>query len=263
MRAPAVGAKFERILQDGHHAEPEEIDLHDAEVFAVVLVPLADTAAGHGGRFKRHDFVEFVARDDHATGVLPKVARQAAHQGMETDHGLGAWMLRRNTTHLELLLQIERVRKISVGVEARETIQRVVAEAEDFADFACRAAAAIGDDVGGHRRAALAVTPVDLLNDALAAFAAREIEIDVGPRRVAVGADATVAEKALEEEAVLERVDGGDAEHVADSAVGGAAAALDENVLLPRPCANIPDDQEIAGEFQARDELELLVELLE
>ena len=45
----AGAAEFDGILDGGHHAEPEEIDFDDTEVFAIVFVPLEDDAPGHGG----------------------------------------------------------------------------------------------------------------------------------------------------------------------------------------------------------------------
>ena len=43
------------VLEHGHHAEAEQIDLDDAQIGAIVLVPLDDDAARHGGGFQRHD----------------------------------------------------------------------------------------------------------------------------------------------------------------------------------------------------------------
>src|SRR4051794_10663012 len=40
----ALRAELDRFLYDRHHAEAEEIDFHDAEILAVILVPLADAA---------------------------------------------------------------------------------------------------------------------------------------------------------------------------------------------------------------------------
>ena len=66
----------ERILQHRHHAEAEQIDLHDPHVGAVVLVPLDDDAAGHRGVFERDDLVEPALADHHAAGMLAEVPRQ-------------------------------------------------------------------------------------------------------------------------------------------------------------------------------------------
>src|ERR1700723_2948073 len=66
----------EAILEYGHHAEAEQIDLDDSKVGAVFLVPLHDSAAGHGGAFQRDYIVELALADNHAAGVLAEVARQ-------------------------------------------------------------------------------------------------------------------------------------------------------------------------------------------
>ena len=126
---------------------------------------------------------------------------------------------------------------------------------EHLADLARRGPAAIGDDVGGHGRAELAVALVDVLNDALALIAARQIEIDVGPLA------ALLREKALEQQVHADRIDRGDAEAVADGAVGGRSAALHEDVVLPAEIDDVPDDQEIAGELQLLDQIELAFDL--
>ena len=100
-----------------------------------------------------------------------------------------------------------------------------------------------------------AVAPVDVLDDLFAAVAAREVEVDVGPLA------ALLREEALEEELHPDRVDGGDAERVADRAVRGRAAALEEDAALAAEADDVPDDQEVAGEVELLDERELVREL--
>ena len=136
-------------------------------------------------------------------------------------------------------------------ITLRQPIDLPFVEIERLADFARRALAAIGDHVGGHRRAVLAVFLVDVLNHALAAIAARQIEIDVGPLA------ALFREEALEQQLHADRIDGGDAEAVAHGAVGRRAAALHEDVLLPAEIDDVPDDQEVAGEIELLDQIEL------
>ena len=88
-----------------------------------------------------------------------------------------------------------------------------------------------------------------------APIAARQIEIDVGPFA------ALLRQKPLEQQIHLDRIDGGDAEAVADGAVGGAAAPLHEDVVLAAEVDDVPDDQEIAGEVELLDEIELARDL--
>ncbi len=76
---------------------------------------------------------------------------------------------------------VVRVAPLEVVHHLREAIDFLLLDAQHLAHFARGAAAAIGDDVGGHRRAELTVARVDVLNHLLAAIAARQIEIDVRP----------------------------------------------------------------------------------
>ncbi len=47
--AASCGTEGEGVFNGCQHAEAEQIDLDDAEVFAVILIPLHDGAARHGG----------------------------------------------------------------------------------------------------------------------------------------------------------------------------------------------------------------------
>ena len=96
-----------------------------------------------------------------------------------------------------------------------------------------------------------AVFFVDVLDHALAAIAARQIQIDVGPFA------ALLRQEPLEQQIHGHRIDRRNPEAVADGAVGGAPAALHEDVVLPAEIDDVPDDQEIAGEVQLLDEIEL------
>ena len=75
-RAARLAHERQRILEHRHHAEPEEIDLDDAEPRAVVLVPLDDDPPRHGRGLEGHDVVEAARGDYHPARVLAQVARQ-------------------------------------------------------------------------------------------------------------------------------------------------------------------------------------------
>jgi hypothetical protein len=93
-------------------------------------------------------------------------------------------------------------------------------ERQRLAHFARRAAPPIRDHVRGHRDAwsvralgAIAVLLVEMLDRALAAIAARQIEIDVRPFAALLG------QEALEQQIHSDRIDRGNPEAVADGAV--------------------------------------------
>jgi len=71
----ALSAELYGILQHGHHAKAEKIDFHDAEVFAVIFVPLANTAVGHSGKLEWDNPVELPLANDHAARMLAEVTR--------------------------------------------------------------------------------------------------------------------------------------------------------------------------------------------
>ena len=103
--------------------------------------------------------------------------------------------------------------------------------------------------------AELSVFLVDVLDHPLAPIAARQIEIDVGPLA------ALFRQEPLEQQIHPDRIDRGDPEAVADGAVGGRAAPLHEDVLLPAEIDDVPDDEEVAGEIELLDEIQLARDL--
>ncbi len=252
-----IADQLEAILENGHHAESEEIDFDDAEIGAVFLVPLHDDAAGHGGGFERNDVIETSLADDHAAGVLAEMARHVLQGYDDIEKFADLQVVEVEAGFAELFfLCVFFVVIAPHGGEGGNFVERGHIEAEDFARFARGEASAIRDDVGGHGGAVFSVALVDVLNDALALIAAGEIDIDVGPFAALFG------EEALEEEVHADGVDGGDAEGVADGAVGGGTASLAEDALFAGEADEVPDDEEVAAEAELFDEREFLFDLL-
>ncbi len=145
---------------------------------------------------------------------------------------------------------------VAPGAElAGELVHLLFGVAEDLGDLAGGRAVAIGDDGGGHRRAVRAVALVDVLDDPLALVAGGQVEVDVGPLAALLG------EEALEEQVHLDRVDGGDRQRIADGAVGGRAAPLGQDALAQAELHDVPDDEEVAGEVELLDQVQLLLDL--
>ncbi len=254
-RLPPRAAKRQALLQGRHHPKPEEIDLDDAEVFAVVLVPLRHHAPRHGGVLQRHDRIELSLADNHPAGVLPEVSRQAVKLPVERGERPRAGVLRRQARLLQMRPEIERVRVVAACVKAGEAPDDVKREVERLADLAHRAPAPVADDVGRHCRTVASVTAVDLLDHHLALAAAREVEVDVGPSL------APFAQEPLEEQVVGDGIARRDPERVADRAVGRAAAPLHENLVGHAEVRDVPDDEKIPGETELFDQRQLALQL--
>ena len=89
----AIGLTDERdgVLEHRHHAEREQIDLDQAEIGAIVLVPLNDNPPRHRRGLERHDVVETPGRHDEPTRVLPEVPRQPLYASHEIDEQADTW----------------------------------------------------------------------------------------------------------------------------------------------------------------------------
>ncbi len=132
---------------------------------------------------------------DHAARVLAEMARQILHRQAELEEFAQARMREVEPGIAELALQrLVRIVVLPRAHQLREPVEHLGIEAQHLADLARRRAPAIGDDVGGHGRAALAVALVDVLDGALALLARRQVEIDVRPLAAFFG------EKALEQQ---------------------------------------------------------------
>ncbi len=145
---------------------------------------------------------------------------------------------------------------LPVADELGQSLDEVGRQAEGFPHLARAAPAAIGNHVGRHGRAVPAVALVDVLDDLLAAVAARQVEVDVGPLPALLG------EEALEEQLHAHRIDRRDLERVAHRAVRRRAPPLDEDVVPATVLDQIPDDEEVTRQVQASDETELALDLL-
>src|SRR5262245_51949365 len=77
--------------------------------------------------------------------------------------------------------RLVRIDELELSHQPGQPIDILLRQLQDFAELACRAAASVRNDIGGHRGAEFAVTLVDILDDTLALITARQIEIDIRP----------------------------------------------------------------------------------
>src|SRR5581483_6325424 len=134
-------------------------------------------------------------------------------------------------------------------------VERLGIESESLAHFSRSHATAVSNDIGSHGRAAFSIFLVDVLDDALALIAAGEIDINVGPLAALFG------KEPFEEEIHADRIDGGDAERIADRAVGCGTAPLGKNLLLVTETDYVPDDKEVSGEIEFGNEGQFALDL--
>ena len=140
---------------------------------------------------------------------------------------------------------------VHVPDRAGERRGRVLREPHGLAHVPRRAPPPVADDGGGEACAGAAVAAVDVLDHLLAPLVL-EVDVDVG------GLAPLARDEALEQEVDLRRVDGGDAQAVADGGVGGRAPPLAEDVLLPGEAHDVVHGEEVGRVAELGDEPELV-----
>ena len=251
-----VANKLNGIFEHGHHAKAEQIDFDDAHVGAIFFVPLHDDAAWHGSGFEGDDGIELSLADNHAARVLAEMTRHVLHGEAEF-----VIFAQARVGEVESCVAETAVERIVFIAEfpgrdsGRNSVERFRIESERLAHLSCGHTVAISDDVGGHRSAALAVSLVNVLDHFFALIAAGEIEINVGPLSALFG------KETLEEKFHADGIDGGNAERIADGAVGSGSASLNKNIFLAAVADKIPDDEEVSSQLELLDECEFFRDL--
>ncbi len=254
-RSAACAANFQRVLDDRHHAEAQQVHLHDAQLLAIVLVPLDDGAAGHRGVFQRHHRIQSILTKHHAPGVLPQVARQSVDslKKLQARRCPGVRLVEARL--FELFLQFDAVRKVARMEQTRKAVQHVGGQIERLADLAHGALAPQGDDVSRHADAVATAAPVHFLDDLFPALAARQVQVDVGPRFAAAARPTVFVQESLEQQLGRDGIDCRDLQAIANRRVGGTSPALDEDAVGRAKAHDVPDHQEISLEPEFHDEL--------
>ena len=196
---------LQRVPDRREHPQPQQVELHQPDPRAVVLVPLQDRPVGHAGPLDRAHLADRSVADHHAAGVDAEVAREVQQLAGHPVHVLGDVVIHTGLDDRRPPVDLLRPRVLlPLGV------------AERLGHVADRRARAVGDHVGDLRRPVAAVALVDVL-DRLLATVALDVDVDVG-RAVALG-----REEPLEQQVEGHRVGAGDPQREADRGVGGRA----------------------------------------
>jgi len=138
----------------------------------------------------------------------------------------------------------------------RQQVDLLRRQPQDHPDVAHGRTRAEGDR-GADERGVPGVAPQGVLDDLFAprtpvGAVRRQVEVDVGR----VGAAGV--EEAREAEVVRERLDGGDAQTVTDERPDGAPPPLTQDAASPRVAHEVPHDEKVVGQAQARDDTQLV-----
>ena len=257
----------EGVVDDREVAQPQEVHLDEAEGLARRVVELRDDLAVLLPLHDRDDVDQRVARHDDARRVhapLPLQVLEAERRledrlrlGVGLDEGpdVAGLLVAR-----VILVEDAGERDVLAHDRGRHRLRELLAHAEGEAEHAARVLerllrldGAVGHDLGD---ALVAVLLGDVLDD-LAATTLVEVDVEVGHR------DAVGVQEPLEDEAVLQRVEVGDAHRVGGHRAGaGATARTHADAVVLRPVDEVGDDEEVAGEPHLQDDADLVVGLL-
>ena len=258
---------LDRVVHDRQVAQAQEVHLDQAERLAARVVELGDDLAVLLAAHDRDQLDQRLAGHDHAGRVHTPLALQVLQAAGGVDDladvlvglvqlaelaGLGVPLVLRveDAGQRHVLAHHRRRHRLGDPVAHRE---RVVQHPAGVLDRLLGLDRAVGDD---HRDPVVAVLLGDVA-DHLGAAAVVEVDVEVGHRH------ALRVQEALEDQAVLERVQVGDPHRVRAHRTGtGTTARTDPDAVLLGPVDEVRDDQEVAGVPLRGDDLDLVLGLL-
>ena len=233
-----VAHEVERVADDGQRAQTEEIHLEQAE-----LLDGAHRELGGDDlvvALERHIIGDGLVGDEHARRMGGGMAGKTLERAAGVDQPLDARILLIVLFQLRRDFQRARQRHVQLkGNRLGDRVHlgiRIAQHAADVAHDGAGAHRSEGDDLADMIRA---VAAGDVVDDLLTALVA-EIHVDIRH------GDALRVEKALEQQAVLQRIELGDIHAVGDDgACAGAAPRADDDPLTAGVVDEIPHDQEV------------------
>ena len=237
------------------HPDAEHVELEQAEVLHVVLVELAHGVAGEA-RLDRGAVEQGGVGEQHPAGVHGDVAGQAVEPLGEAEQQPEPLLAQPGGPQLGQLAQRRPgVAGPDVGEGLGDGVDLPAGHPEGGADVADR----VTHPVGVHHRDRDAALPAVAVEDRVVDLetpVGLHVDVDVGQRLPPRG------EEPLHEEPVAQRVDAGDAEQVVDQAAGARPPGRGADAEVADHAADVGDGEEVGGEAEAADDLQLVVEPL-
>ena len=253
---PHAADDVERVLDHGHGAQAEKVELDQARPFDLLHVPLGDDFLVFAP-VERHVLGHGPVRDDHPGGVGRGVARDALQAARNVEQLGHPRVGPRQPGQFRFALQ-------SLGDGHLELFGHQLGDAVGLGEAHAHGPAHVADDrlglhgaEGGDLGHAVGAVLLGDVADDLHSAAFAKIHVDIRQ------ADAFAVEKSLEEQIVGQGVQVGDAQGEGHQRPGRRAAPRsDRDALGFGPVDEVGHDQEIAGKTQFDDDLEFVFQAL-
>ena len=246
-RVQLIARDATRILNDAERAQPERIDLQQAQHIDVRLVDVSHAVRANGAVL-----VHAHIRHDHTRGVhagVVGVTFAFAHHGRS---GVLAHEVLPGVCVVECVFQALAETRVARAVldECVDDGKRLLAvDAHALAHLRHHAPRLEGADVADAGDVRLPIS-IRQIAEHLLALGVAEIDVDVGQVL------ARQIDEPLEQQAVLKRIDFGDAQQVADQRPSRRAAARANEHVLLGPLHKVRHDEEVALELLLFDDVE-------
>ena len=260
----AVGLDVrEAVVEHREVAQAEEVHLEQAQGLAGTHVELGDDRAVLLATLDRDDVEQRLGAEDDAGGVHAPLALEPldASRGVDDPLDVTVGLIERAELGglgpaLVALVEDPGQRDVLAHDRRRHRLGDPLAHHERIAEHPAGVLdrrlgldGAVGDDLADP----LLAVGLGGVADHVAASALVEVEVDVRH------GDALWVEESLEQQAVLDRVELGDAQRPGDRRAGGAAAAgTDADAVLLGVPHQVGDDEEVAGEAHLGDDADLV-----
>ncbi len=242
----AVGAQqVEGQVQLVERAQPQQIDLEQAEGLHIVLGPLDDGAALHAGVLDGHEVVHRLVAQQEAAWVDRQVARKL----LDLVHQPGEVGVQRRLRIEAGAGEVGRLQLAVVAAQLGQPVQVHRRQPQRLAHLADRRARPEAHHVADHGRPVAPVFGVDVLDHFLAPVV---LDVQVDVRRLGPFA----RDEALEQQVHLARVHRRDLQAVAHHRVGRRTAPLADDPLLAAEAHDLGHGQEVALVIQLVDQFE-------
>ncbi|MNF80846.1 hypothetical protein D3C84_630990 [compost metagenome] len=254
VQAPMPAQQIETSANRTEHAQRQDIDLEQTDRIEVILVPLDDGALGHGGIFHRHQTVQRLLGNHETAGVLGQMPGEADQLPRQAQHPVQHRALWVKATFTQAFNGRRFIAPVTAAIG--QGVDLVRRQAQGLGHIPHRTGRMVSAD---HRRQCGPGPTIALEHVLQDFFAAFMFEIDIDVRRLV----SLFGQKALEQQRGAIRIDFGDAQGKTHRRVGGRTTTLTKNLLLAGKADDVVDCQEIAFIAQLRDQLQLLVDLLQ
>ena len=251
---------LDRLRENGKRRQPEEVELHEAYVFDVLLVELAHRVFGRAvGVVERTEVGELAGSNEYAPGVHAEISGEA-FKGLREPQDFLVFVVALDR-FAEFRHVAQRVVERDVFArllrnQLRERVRLHVGDVERATDVAhgrLRAHRAEGRDLTH------GVDPVRSLHvlDRAVAVVLAEVDVEVRHR------NAFRVEEAFEKEVEFERIEVRDAERIRNErARARASARTHGNAVSLRPVDEVLNDEEVPRELHPLDDVEFVREAL-